>query len=132
MEDDWIVWDDLLRSLKMKDQKARGIDSCIAVLKGEELTLSLDFGMYSGVSRYDHYLDFEEKAIVIGRKKGTVATYRDSTMNPEQSWVARIFVVVEPPRDGWGEVATNMFVVVKERKDIAAAERIFNSIKFKK
>jgi len=116
----------------MKDQKARGIDSCIAVLKGEELTLSLDFGMYSGVSRYDHYLDFEEKAIVIGRKKGTVATYRDSTMNPEQSWVARIFVVVEPPRDGWGEVATNMFVVVKERKDIAAAERIFNSIKFKK
>src|SRR5687768_16422084 len=116
----------------LKDQKARGIDSCVAVLNDEEMGLSLDYGLYSGVSKYDHYIDFKEKEIVIDGKKGTIATFRYSTMDPEHSWVARIFVNVEPPKDGWGSVALNMFVVVKDPGEFANAEKIFRSIKFRK
>lgn len=113
------------------DKKARGIDSCIAVLSDDAVSLSLDYGLYSGVSRYDHYLNFTEKRMVIDGKKGSFSTYRDSTMDPEKSWVGRLFVVVEPPKDGWPETAMNMFVVVKSKAELSVAEKIVRSIKFK-
>jgi len=116
----------------LKDQKTRGIDSCVAVLEDERMSLSLDYGLYSGVSKYDHYIDFKQNEIVIDGKKGTIATYRDSTMDSEQSWVARIFVKIVPRRNGWGSVALNMFIVVGDRGELATAEKVFRSIRFSK
>jgi hypothetical protein len=116
----------------LKDNKAQGIDSCVASLSDKSVSLSIDYGLYSGVSRYDHYLDYEERDIVIGGRKGSIATYRDSTTAPEKSWVGRLFIVVEPPKDGWPAVATNMFVVVGSKAELSIAERIIRSIKFNK
>jgi hypothetical protein len=116
----------------LKDKEARGIDSCVAALSDDAISLSIDSGWYSGVSRYDDYLEFKEKKIVIDGKKGTLATYRDSTMAPEQSWVARLFVVIERSRARSPEVATNMYVVVGSKEELATAERIIRSIKFDK
>src|SRR5678816_3581623 len=64
----------------LEDQKARGTDSCVAIFDSKSMSLSLDYGLYSGVSRQDEYLDLEEKQIIIDGKKGTIATYRDANM----------------------------------------------------
>ena len=115
----------------LEDRKAHGIDSCVAVFDSKSMSLSLDYGLYSGVSRQDEYLDFDEKQIIIDGKKGTIATYRDANMRPEQNWVARIFVNVEKARKPWGKIAFNMFIVVRNRAAFTTAEQIFHSIKFR-
>lgn len=116
----------------LKDNKAQGIDSCVASLSDSDVSLSIDYGWYSGVSRYDNYVEFKEKEILVDGRKGTFATYRDTERSPENSWVGRLFVVIEP-RTGHGpEVATNMFVVVRSKAELSIAERIVRSIKFNK
>jgi hypothetical protein len=116
----------------LQNEKVQGIDSCVATLTDKRTILTLDYGWYSGVSKYAHFLEFDEKPIEIGKKKGTIATYRDPRMAPEHSWVSRIFVVVTPSINGSPEVAMNMFVVVGDKTDFQIAEVIFRSIKFKR
>jgi hypothetical protein len=114
----------------LRNHKANGMDSCIGVFSNRRLSLALDFGWYSGVSRRDNHLDFKEVSAEIDGRKGQFATYRDTSITDAKKWVARIFAVVKPANGPESEIGVNMFVWVKSPKDFDTASRIFKSIRF--
>jgi len=88
--------------------------------------LSIDYGWYSGVHKFDSYLNYKEQKILIDGKPGELATYRDGLANKDQSLVARIYVSIEPP------LAVNMIIYYGDPKDLEIARSIFQSIRFLK
>jgi hypothetical protein len=110
----------------MTDEKREGIDSCVAVYSNDRLVLSIDYGWYSGVGKFDSYQNYKEQKIVIDGKPGELATYQDSRGRKDRSLVARIYVSIEPP------LAVNMFIYYGDPKDLEKARAIFQSIRFLK
>ena len=116
----------------LEDKKLQGMDSCVATLTDKRMILTLDYGWFSGVSKHASFIEYDERVIAIDEKNGTIATYRDPRNKSGHTWVARIFVVVQPSIKGSPEVAMNMFVEVKNKMEFPIAEQIFRSIKFNK
>lgn len=108
----------------LEDQKSKGVDSCIASYAGKEITISLDYGWYSRVSRQDEYKHYADRPINIDGRKGRISTYKYGSR-----WVARIFVAMSPNKNGPTEVAFNMHVTGSNRKVLTTARKIFSSIK---
>lgn len=114
----------------MKDSHVRGIDSCVGSFESDDVSLSLDYGVYSGVTRDERYTDFNESEIRIDGKKGRLWTYRNPRMELSRNWVACIYVVVAPRDKNWPETALNMFVTVRNQQSLNIAKNIFQSIRF--
>ena len=113
----------------LKKHSRGGIDSCVAVFSDKHPSVSLDYGLYSGVGRYDNYLDFKEESFQVDGRPGTLATYVDKLNRKNR--VARIFVVLVPRSlQNLDETSMNMFVVGSGVKTVETARTIFGSIKF--
>lgn len=114
----------------LTDEKARGIDSCIAKFRDGKMSVSLDYGHYSGISRDDSYLHFKEEKIQISGRQGRLATYRQPGAAVGHDWIARIYIkVARSENRGFGPLAMNMFVVVGSSDDLEIAKRILRSIR---
>jgi len=116
----------------LEAKEVHEIDSCLGVYETEDLSVSFDYGLYSGVSNLPHYLNLKEEPILIDRRPGQFASYQDTTMDPSCNRVARLFVVTKPPKGVWGVTALNMFVVGRDEKSTSIARKIFASIRIKR
>ena len=113
----------------MTDLNAKGIDSCLGSFGSDDIYLSLDYGLYSGISRYETYQEFNETPIRVDGKKGRYLTYKDSLMDPAHSWVGCIYIPVAARTKHWPETAFNMFATVKDQESLNIAKKIFQSIR---
>lgn len=117
----------------LKNNNARGIDSCVASFSNDKIGLGIDYGWYSSAStKYESYTDFKEEFIQIDGKKAQLATYIDTRSNDEEMFVARIYIVTNEPEGGGMTTALNMTIGVGNEKDLETAKKIFQSIRFDK
>ena len=119
----------------LKNNNARGIDSCVASFDSEEIGLNIDYGWYGSPSaKYsEEYTDFKEEFIKIDRKKAQLATFRDERMDSKQNFVARIYVALGKKLAGVGMTPSlNMTITVRSEKELETARQIFQSIRFDK
>ena len=118
---------------KLKNENAEGIDSCVASFESSKIGLGIDSGWYGSAStKYERYIDFKEESIEINGKKAQLATYRHTQMDAKRNFIARIYVVLnEPKEEGMGMTTSlNMTIELRSEKDLETARRIFQSIRF--
>ena len=118
----------------LKNNNARGIDSCVASFSSNKIGLYIDYGWYgSSSTQYEKYTDFKEEFIEIDGKKTQLATYRDTQMNASHNFIARIYIALNEPKDGGGMTTSlNMAISVGSEKELETAKQIFQSIRFDK
>ena len=118
----------------LKNKKAQGFDSCVAIFRNSKVYLAIDSGWYGSVSSKSNTSpDFKEEFIEIDGKKAQLATYVRGRSNSDQQFFARIYVALSEPRDDAITVETtslNMTVQVRSEKELETAKQIFQSIRF--
>lgn len=117
----------------LKNQYARGIDSCFVEFRNSKMRLTIDSGSWGGVfTRTETSLDFKEKFIDIDGKKAQVVTYKDAQSNSSNKFVAGFYVVLHeaPNKEEQSSAFLYMTVRAKREKDLEIAEQIFYSIRF--
>jgi hypothetical protein len=105
---------------ELKNQKIRGIDSCVASFEGKKITLGMDYGAYTAAPESETiYPDTKRELLEIDGKKAHLATY---------SYGARIYVLVG--KSDFGKHALGMTISIKNKNDVETARQIFQSIRF--
>jgi hypothetical protein len=117
----------------LKNENAGGVDSCVALFSSSKIRISIDYGMYGSSSKkYETSVDFKEEFIKIDGKKTQLATYRNTQIDGSQNFIARIYVVLNEPKEKDVEMTTslNMTIAIEGEKDLETAKQIFQSIRF--
>jgi hypothetical protein len=120
----------------VKNQKAQGIDSCIAEFESSSVRISIDYGWYGGsFTKYDTMLDFKEESIEIDGKKAQLVSYVEGSMfakyHPKEKYVMGIYVnLSEGQNQEVMKTSLKMKVAAKSERDLQTAKQIFRSIKF--
>lgn len=105
---------------KLKNQKAQGIDSCVATFKSKNIGLGMDYGAHTTTPESESiYPDTKRETIDIDGKKAQLATY---------SFGARIYILVS--ESNYGKYALGMTISGKNKNDAETAKQIFQSIRF--
>ncbi len=114
---------------------SQGVDSCVRTFTDSKTWLHIDYGYYGEASENDETLTgFREEFIRINGKKAQLATFRRDFANAKNTFVARIFVVVDTSEKRTRGVVTslNMELLLTDEKDLEMARQIFQSIRFTK
>jgi hypothetical protein len=113
----------------MKNQNARGIDSCVAEFKSSKMRLAIDYGAYSGSYMSDgSNLDFKEEVAEIDGKKAQLVTFKDA--RERRDFVAGLYVLIH--EETGRKISLNMTITVRSAEDLETAKRVFRSIRFDK
>lgn len=112
----------------LKNQNARGIDSCVAEYKSSKLRIAIDYGWYGGSYRNDSgAIDFKEEIIEIDGRKAQLVTFKNA--RGKQAYVAGLYVLIHQSQDGT-KVSLNMTINAKTAEDSETAKQIFRSLRF--
>lgn len=117
----------------LKNQYAKGIDSCVAEFRGGKMRLAIDSGPFGGgFTKAETSLDFKEEMVEIDGKKAQVVTYLDTRKKTMRKFVAGFSVVLFESQDK--EKQRSVFLIMtiesKREKDLEIARQIFQSIRF--
>lgn len=114
----------------IRNQKVRGIDSAVWQFRNRNMTLNLDYGMYSdNLESYKDESEYHAEWVRIDGKSAKVVTLRNSTdaSNKNRKYAAGVYF---PEVSG----PTTKLTVWAECVDVAtrdSAKNIFFSIRFK-
>ena len=117
----------------LKNQFARGIDSCFAEFRNRRMRLAIDSGSSGGVfTKAGTSLDFKEEFIEIDGKKAQVVTYKDARSKANRKFVAGFYVVLYEAQNKERQSSAFLYMTVqgKSEKELEIAKRIFQSIRF--
>ena len=117
----------------LKNQHAKGIDSCVAEFRNGTMRLAIDAGSFGGeVTKAEMMVDFKEEFVVIDGKKVQLITYKDAQTKSKRKFVAGLYVVLyeAKPKETQTSAFLYMSVAGKSEKEIEIAKQIFRSIRF--
>ena len=118
----------------LKNQRAKGIDSCVAEFRNGKMRLAIDAGGFGGGEfiKAETMLDFVEESVVVDGKKVHIITYRDGRAKAKHKFVARLFVMLHEgkSRDTYPSAFLYMTVEGKSENELELARQIFRSIQF--
>lgn len=113
---------------KLKNQYAKGIDSCVGEFKTRKIRLAIDYGWHGGAYIKDSLgAGFKVELAEIDGKKARIITYKDA--KNKRSFISGLYVLVNEAKDGV-KTSLSMTIEVKSEKDIEIARQIFRSIRF--
>jgi hypothetical protein len=120
----------LLIPIDLKNQYAKGIDSCVVSFKSTKMRIGIDYGSYGNAYKNDGTkVDFKEEFKEIDSKKAQLVTYKDARNGRE--FTAGLYVVIYEAQDRV-KTSLNMTVETKSEKELETAKQIFQSILFVK
>ena len=118
---------------KLKNQYAKGIDSCFVEFSSGKMRLSIDSGSYGGVyERTESRLDFKEEFVEIDGKKAQIVTYKDAQKKSKRKFVAGFYVVLDESSNKERKPSVFLYMTIesKNENDLKIAKQIFQSIRF--
>ncbi len=118
---------------ELKNQYAKGIDSCFVEFRSGKMRLSIDSGSYGGVyQKSESNLDFKEEYIEIDGKKAQIITYKDAKKKSKRKFVAGFYVVLYESQNKTREQSAFLYMTIesKNENDLKIAKQIFQSIRF--
>ena len=118
---------------KLKNQYAKGIDSCVAEFRNGKMRLLIDSGSYGGLyKKTESNLDFKEEFIEIDSKKAQIVTYKDTQKKSKRKFVAGFYVVLYESQNKKMESSAFLYMTIesKNENDLKIAKQIFQSIHF--
>jgi hypothetical protein len=117
----------------LKNQHAKGIDSCVAEFRNGTMRLAIDAGSFGGdIAKAEMMLDFTEEFAVIDGKKVQLITYKDARTKSKRKFVAGLYVVLYEAKPKEAQTSAFLYMTVEghSEKEIAMAKQIFRSIRF--
>lgn len=117
----------------LKNQYAKGIDSCVADFRNGRMKLTIDSGHYGGTfTKSETSLNFKEEFVEIDGKKVQLVFYKDTRKKANRKFVAGLAVVLNEAKNKEKELSTFLIMMVeaKSETEIEIAKQIFQSIRF--
>jgi hypothetical protein len=119
----------------LKNQHAKGIDSCFAEFRSGKMRLAIDasgLGSGGGFTKHETMLDFVEESVVIDGKKVQIITYKDGRTKSKRKFVAGLFVVLYEAKPKETQTSAYLYMTVEgnNEEEIQIAKQIFLSIQF--
>ena len=117
----------------LKNQHAKGIDSCVAEFRNGTMRLAIDAGSFGGdITKAETMLDFTEESLVIDGRKVQLITYKHAQTKSKRKFVAALYVVLyeAKPKETQTSAFLYMSLEGKSEKEIEVAMQIFRSIRF--
>lgn len=117
----------------LKNQYAKGIDSCVADFGNGRMKLTIDSGHYGGkFTRAETSLNFKEEFVEIDGKKVQLVFYNDTRSKANRKFVAGLAVVLNEAKNKEKELSTFLIMTIeaKSETEIEIAKQIFQSIRF--
>lgn len=117
----------------LKNQHARGIDSCFVEFRNGKMRLAIDSGPWGGViTKVEATHNFKEEFIEIDGKKAQVVTYQNARNKSNRKFVAGFYVVLYEAQKNERQSSAFLYMTIQARseKELEIAKQIFQSIRF--
>jgi len=115
-----------------RELKTRPIDSCVARFEYEDLSLSLDYGLYSSpLSQMDWMTKYRKEPITINGLEGNLISYKNA-MDPKSIlYVTNVHIVASKSKSiDWGDRSLLMSITSESSKHLEAIKQIYESLTF--
>jgi hypothetical protein len=115
-----------------QDLKVKGIDSCVGSFQDEELSLTFDYGRYSGkFQKSESTFNFKQQPLLIGGRLGKFVTFESKPSETVKRYYAGIYVELGKKNRQIPMITKfNMCISGRSEKVLETARQIFKTIKF--
>ncbi len=117
----------------LKNQYAKGIDSCVADFRNGKMKLTIDSGHFGGnIEKTETNLPFKEEFTEIDGKKVQLYFYKNTKNKANRRFIAGLYVVLDEAKNKEKDLSTFLYMTVeaKSETEIEIAKQIFRSISF--
>lgn len=116
-----------------REETTHPVDSCLANFQYKDLSISLDYGLYSSpLSEQDWMRNYQTTSITINGRKASLITYEDA-MNPKSIQnITKVHVITSKATPPFlGNVSLLMVISTKSSKDHEIIKKIYESLTFR-